>query len=359
MSKYTRYIGLSVLTVFLTAFISPIVFAQGGYSSIMINGSPYFSIDALSHEKGLAVQWDPILKNAVVTGASGFLKLHADSEFILRPEGLIKLREKILYHQGELMAPLSAAAYFERLAPPMLNAVSQPPTHRIKRVVIDAGHGGYDLGAISPSGFQEKVIALRIAELVASELRGMGIETILTRSYDNFVPLPQRSKIANEEHADFFISIHANASLSRSLKGFEVYYLSQESDDASVALANAENEVFLGTAHVQSPTKDVKAIYLDLEASENRKESIFAARDIAAAAQRSVSIGAQRVKSAQFHVLKWTECPSILVETGYLTNPEDEKKLSDPNYQEDLARAIATGFFNYKLEFEKTDGFTK
>ncbi len=359
MNRAIKNAVLGILAVFLWHFCALETFAQSNASPITIDGAAYFSIDALSRQKGFQFQWDPILKNAVVMSSSGFVKFHADSEYILGPQGVVKLRDKVRYFQGEIMAPLSATPYFDQITPSVPTVSLGVPSHRIRKVVIDPGHGGYDLGAISPSGINEKELALKIARMIVLEISKMGVEVTMTRHSDVFIPLSERSKIANEKQADLFISIHANASPSRSLKGFEVYYLSQASDDMAVALENAENATSLGTAQVAGPTKGVKAIYLDLEASENRRESIHAAQDIATAVQESVVIGARRVKSAQFHVLKWTECSAILIEMGYLTNPEDERRLNDSRYQEELSRAIARGFLNYKIEFEKTNGFTQ
>lgn len=328
--------------------------AQGQIAAVTIHGVPYFSVDHISREKGLELQWDPFLKNATVQGSEGFIKFHVDSEFILNQDRLVKLNHKVLYFQGEIMAPLTASEYVEVLTPA---APSIPSIQRIKRVVIDAGHGGYDLGAVSPGGIKEKELALTIAKMVARDLRKAGLEVLMTRGEDVFIPLPDRSRIANDNETDFFISIHANASPSRALRGFEVYYLSEASDDMAVALEQAENVPSLRTAQVAEPSKDLKAIYLDLKAAQDRKESIYAAKILTETVRSSVVVGAERVRSAQFHVLKWTQAPSVLIEIGYLTNTEDELNLADPIYEKLLAKAIVRGFMDYKIAFERTNGF--
>ena len=356
-----------ILCAFFALSSSSPVFAQNP-AAVTIHGVSYFSIDAFSREKGFQYQWDPLTRNATVTGSLGFIKFHADSEFILNQKGMTKLKDKVLYFQGEMMAPLSADKYLDEIAPlssviaktPQATNISLlAPAHRIRRVVIDAGHGDRDFGAVSPGGIKEKELVLSLAKMVEKEIRETSVEPVMTRSSDVFIPLEQRSKIANDAQADFFISIHANASPTKSLKGFEVYYLSPGSGDTAVAVEQAENFSSLGTAQVTEPKKDIKAIYLDLEASENRKESIRAANAITSAAAQAVDIGISRIRSAQFRVLKWTHSPSILIEVGYLTNTDDEIKLADPVYQRRLAKAIVRGFMNYKMEFEHTDGFTQ
>lgn len=369
MSKISGLLPWFFGILLVLAGIEP-SFAQAQMAPVTIHGASYFSIGTLSRDKGFEYQWDPFLKNATVTSASGFIKFHVDSEFILNRNGLIKLSDKVLYFQGEVMAPWSANEYLEAISNVVgLSTAGQTsqeavvlspvPTHRIKRVVIDAGHGGYDLGAVSPGGIKEKELTLKVAKMVANEIRQTSVEVIMTRSDDTFIPLAARSSIANDNEADFFISIHANATSSKSTNGFEVYYLSEAVDDMAVALEQAENVSLPGKARTMEPTKNLKAIYLDLQAAENRKESLRAASLIADRVQQSVDIGARRIKSAQFHVLKWTQAPSLLIEIGYLSNTEDELKLADPIYEKRLAKAIVSGFMNYKMEFEQTNGFTQ
>ena len=203
-------------------------------------------------------------------------------------------------------------------------------------------------------------MVLEVAKSLRDELRKEGIEVILTRSYDVFIPLARRAAIANKKAADLFVSIHANASLTTSLKGFEVYYLSEATDDTALALERAENSVLhLESAEWDAPSKDLKAIVWDMKEAENRKESLKLSRWITDSVENFAGVSTHRIKAAQFYVLKWAECPAVLVELGYLTHPLEEKKLNNPLYKQELVRGIAKGLLEYKAEFEKTDGFTK
>jgi N-acetylmuramoyl-L-alanine amidase len=238
-------------------------------------------------------------------------------------------------------------------------ARSLPPVHRIHKVVIDAGHGGEDFGAISPEGLREKQVVLDIAQRVRRSLEARGLEVVMTRNSDVFIPLAERARIANKTKADFFVSIHANASLSRSLRGFEVYYLSEATDDAALALERAENSVLrLESAHAGFD-KGLKTIFWDMHESENRKESLQIAEQVKGSVTGAVSTAAQRIRTANFYVLKWTECPAVLVETGYLTNRQDERLLHSPVYRAQMAEAVVDGILNYRKVYESTDGFTR
>ncbi len=335
---------------------------------VRLNGVSYIPVSLFSSAHHLDYAWDPVLKNAVLSGPGGKIKLHVGSAFILAGDDLVRLNEKTRWLNGDVLIPYSASPYLEKLegqgkSGGTLSApVSLPQAlaHRIRRVVIDPGHGGRDYGAISPYGPREKEVVLDLARAVAGELESRGLEVILTRHTDVFIPLQNRANIANKKKADLFISIHANASRSRKLNGFEVYYLSEATDDEALALERAENsspgpqENFLIKSGI-----GLKAIVWDLKESENRRQSVLAAEKIVAAVDRSVSISDKRIRSAGFYVLKWTECPAVLVETGYLTNREDQKRLRNPLYRKELASAIVRGLGDYITEYEQTDGFTR
>ncbi len=242
---------------------------------------------------------------------------------------------------------------------PQVGAPAVIPAHRLQRIVIDAGHGGKDLGAVSLRGIHENDLVLEIARQVRDGLRESGIEVVLTRDSDRFVPLPLRAKVANKKNADLFISIHANASTSKALKGFEVYSLSEATDDNALALERAENSPLrLVGARVAEDNVRLRTVLWGLRERENRRESVRLSSDIGNAALRSIPIAARRMRTANFYVLKWTECPSVLVEIGYLSNHQDENKLLSKRYQRGLSSAIVKGILKFKDRFDRSNGFT-
>jgi N-acetylmuramoyl-L-alanine amidase len=390
MLSKLRKTTVMAAAIFLAAgfFTGVPAYALNGGATLMLGGAPYLALDAACRQKNLNFHWDPLIRNVTVSGLEGSVKFHVGSEYFLNRGQIAKLDAKVRLYRGAVVAPLSAVGYIDALSNPkslvstaeMVLSPERPgaapakiappavltqkaavlPLHRIRRVAIDAGHGGKDHGANGPWGLREKDLVLEMSRIVKRELEKLGIEVIMTRDSDTYIALAERANIANRKQADLFVSIHANASTSRSLQGFEVYYLSEATDDAALALQRAENSVLkFENGETQNPTNGTKAIFWDLTESENRRQSIKVANFVADSARRSVPIAARRVKSAQFYVLKWSESPAVLVEMGYVTNREDDRKLKSPFYREGLAQAIVSGILDYKREFERTDGFTE
>ncbi len=326
----------------------------------------FLDLETFSVARGLHYRWDPLTQLASVWNETQVVKFRVGGQFALSQGHLVRLSSKTRLSSGSVQVPFPAKEYLDGLGSlslhgmiPVPAQINTPIHHQIRRVVIDAGHGGEDTGAVSPYGLKEKRVVLDVARKVKTALESRGLEVVMTRSSDIFIPLADRTQIANKLGADFFVSIHANASLSRSLQGFEIYYLSEATDDVALALERAENSSIRLQSTFHVPSTEFKTIFWDLHESENRKESLRIARHVSVAVSSSVSVAAQRLRSANFYVLKWTECPAILIETGYLTNKQDERRLRDPLYKTALAQAIADGIWHYKTEYEATDGFTQ
>lgn len=227
--------------------------------------------------------------------------------------------------------------------------------HKIKKIVLDAGHGGYDPGAIGRDGIREKYITLDITKKVAGLLEKEGITITLTRKDDTFVPLWRRVDIANKSGADLFVSIHANASVSRRLKGFEVYYLSEELDDSARAAGAArEHAMKFDNNSIYRYTAALNEILWDLELTENRRDGIELGNQVL----EEIDVSKRDIKSARFFVLKGAQMPAILVEVGYISNKDECSRLSSKEYRSDIADRVARGALDYKREFEATDGFS-
>ena len=213
---------------------------------------------------------------------------------------------------------------------------------KIRRVVIDAGHGGRDAGAVGPHGVREKEMALSIARKVAIRLKALGFTVILTRRDDTFVSLDDRTRIANEAHADLFVSIHCNAARKRKLEGVETWTLNVASDRYAARLAAFEN------ADADRTVSDLRLILADLATKANASDARELAQSVQASLVRTLRsrVGAVRdhgVKQALFYVLLGTHMPSILVETGFISNPAEEARLKSTRFQEGTAEAIARG----------------
>lgn len=228
---------------------------------------------------------------------------------------------------------------------------------RFDAIVIDAGHGGHDVGATGPSGLHEKNLVLDVSKLLAVRLRKRGVHVVLTRSRDEFLSLEKRTAVANDARADLFVSIHANASSSQKPRGIETYFASLEaSDDAARATAERENSAF-GAAAPQFGTADPLAMILgDLIETQHLQESSEFAK-LAQSELSSVVLARSRgVKQAPFVVLMGVQMPASLVEIGFLTNPDDEQGLRRSHHRALIADALAEAVIAFGERYDARRG---
>jgi len=218
---------------------------------------------------------------------------------------------------------------------------------KIRRIVVDPGHGGHDPGAVGPSGIQEKdvvlAIGLKLRELFREEL---GLDVVMTRSTDVFIPLEERTAIANKVGADLFLSVHANAASNHSAAGIETYYLNLAKTDKVAQLAAKENGTSLDKVSV------LQAILFDLMANYKLNDSAHLADEVQKTLHKKIrtrysDVKNLGVKQGPFYVLVGASMPSILVETAFLSNATEESRLKDSAYQDMTANGILEGVRNY------------
>ncbi len=231
---------------------------------------------------------------------------------------------------------------------------------RFDRVVIDAGHGGDDHGAEGPGGLREKDLVLDLALRLAKKLRAQGLAVQLTRESDAFVALDARTEIANRARADLFVSIHANASRAKSARGVETFFASPEaSDEAAEALARAENAAFGPAAAKLSDGDPVLAILGDLMAQQQLADSQEFARTAQRELARSGAARSRGVKQAPFVVLMGVQVPAVLVEVGFITNPQDEKALRKSAERERIATGLARAIGAFRARQDERSGVSQ
>jgi N-acetylmuramoyl-L-alanine amidase len=226
-------------------------------------------------------------------------------------------------------------------------SVKKPSLSKIRRIVVDPGHGGHDPGAVGPNGVQEKdvvlAIGLKLRELFKDEL---GVDVVMTRSTDVFIPLEERTAIANKVGADLFLSVHANAAANRAAAGIETYYLNLAKTDKVAQLAAKENGTSLEKVSV------LQAILFDLMANYKLNDSAHLADEVQKSLHRKVKgkyadVKNLGVKQGPFYVLVGASMPSILVETAFVSNAQEEARLTDPAYQDMTANGILEGVRSY------------
>ena len=222
-------------------------------------------------------------------------------------------------------------------------------------VAIDAGHGGKDPGSHGPGGTLEKNVTLAVAKELADQInRQPGMKAVLTRDGDYFIPLAQRYKIARENNADMFVSIHADAYTSSDARGSSVWVLSPrgKTNEAARWLADRENRAdLIGGVSLDDKDDSLAAVLLDLQQGYAMQASESIAGNVLKALGSLGPTHRGYVERANFVVLRSPDVPSILVETAFISNPVEERKLRDPSHQSRLAEAVMGGVRNY---FEAT-----
>ena len=219
---------------------------------------------------------------------------------------------------------------------------------KIGRIVIDPGHGGHDTGTIGPTGLMEKDlcldVALRLSRII--EQRLPGAEVIFTRTDDTFIPLEERTNLANDKKADLFLSIHANSSRNHGARGIETYYLNLKASPEEMEVAAREN------ATSQQNVSDLQELVKKIARNEKIEESREFAEDIQDSLAHRVQRSARNVKNrgvrrAPFVVLIGANMPSVLAEISFLSNPADEQLLKKGEYRQRLAEGLYQGVVNY------------
>ena len=224
---------------------------------------------------------------------------------------------------------------------------------KVGRVVIDAGHGGHDTGSIGKAGLREKDLVVdigrRLGELIETNL---GADVIYTRTTDRSVSLKERTKLANDSEADLFISVHANSSRLRSIRGVETYYLSFTTNSWALGVASREN------AAAQRSIHELESLLSKIALTEKIEES----REFAGKVQKSLYGGLAKqtkglrnrgVRKAPFMVLIGAKMPAVLAEVGFLSNPEDEKLLKSSSYRQTIANHLFEGVRGYSDTLSK------
>jgi N-acetylmuramoyl-L-alanine amidase len=226
------------------------------------------------------------------------------------------------------------------------------------KVVLDPGHGGEDPGAIGPTGLKEKDVVLEIAQRLQKKIiKELGWEVAITRRDDHFIPLDERTAIANKEDGDLFLSIHANACQDRRVCGIESYILGTTTNEAALRLAAKENNIS------SAKVSDLQIILADLKLNDPNK--VIPSSRLAEYVQKDLVNRLQKgygevkdlgIKQAPFIVLMGAEMPSILIEVSFISNPLEEKRLRDPRYLDAVANAVLEGLKGYAHDAKAVKG---
>lgn len=323
---------------------------SGLKTAAVIDGTRYVTAESLCQIYSLIYHWDPVAKKLTFKKDNKEARMMVNSATALLNDNVCTMEKEVRFYQGSAVIPESFAGrmlrdFFreERVRGRSTFSNLGLP---LRRVIIDPGHGGKDPGAVGRRGLLEKDVVLDIAKRLKGKLRSAGIDVILTRDTDEFISLEERGAAgnANSNKADFFISIHANASRSRWVKGVEVLYLSEAIDEDTRSLkASKDYELDVEEDYCGD---DTAAIIWDLIYRDDRKSSQEMAELICSSLSKNLSQKSRGTKPARFQVLK-TNLPAILIEVGFISNSGEEKKLSSTSYRNKIAQAIARGILEY------------
>ncbi len=358
----------------LTWFLGLAVLSLGSLEASLIEyriaRHPYYRLSELAQSLNLESTWEESRDVMTLASDKMVLKFMPYNDWFWANHQVFSLRGMVCYHQGQLMVPASVRktihdildrpasriqAYFQAPKPKVKKS-----SYRIRTIMLDPGHGGKDSGALGAQGLKEKNIVLKVGLRLKQLLRDKGFQVLLTRKNDIFLPLWKRSQLANEANVDLFISLHANAARNKKSNGLEVFYLSDEMDDHARALAAKENGVMQleGSHHQQHYflPNDTNLALREITLDEYRRESVKLSEFILDEMVNATGLRRRGVKGARFYVIKHTLRPAVLVEMGFVTNPEEAKVLLCNT--ERIASSIAEGIVSYSREYERSEGFS-
>jgi N-acetylmuramoyl-L-alanine amidase len=248
-----------------------------------------------------------------------------------------------IYGSRDEATPAEVPSNTRDVTPSRLSLLARP----VRTVVIDPGHGGKDPGATGYGGLREKDVNLRLSRLLARRLESRGFRVVMTRDDDRFLSLEDRTVVAESAGGDVFVSIHANATRNRATRGIEIYYLNANHERHSLDVAARENGIRV--SEVDGLQRALARLRVSEVSEHSRQLAHIVHEDLLSGLGKTYGrVPDLGVKKGPFYVLFMTSMPAILIETGFVTNREDARRLRDGNYLDTLAAQIAAGLGHYR-----------
>ena len=366
----------------LLGFISFIVL----FSSVALSQEDFLPLSQIADDLGLTYIPNPGTHRFILKGPGLEAFFSPGMGRFLVNGRLVEMEAPARYKAGELVVPNTVkdrlivsrgrprVSRIPPIAPITPVAPARAARSVFRKIVIDPGHGGHDPGAIGSYGLKEKDVNLDIALRLSSILRTQGLEVILTRSEDIFLSLSQRTQIANRAETHAFISIHANSGHA-SARGFETFIVKERfreeswrgggyyDDDRRALLAAREANISPDLLGTRTIAPSVEPMLFSLLYEEYRRESLELAKEIQASLDRALAVPDRGVKffhrQGDLYVLKWSRCPVVLVEVGFLSNRYSARLLATRDYRQRIAQALAEGILNFRDKFNRTRGFSQ
>lgn len=331
----------------------------------MIGEIEYFNIIEMNKAFKATVQEDILDQRLNVNMYNEQFIFLIDSSLMMFKGAQYNFTHSIIQKDGNYFLPVSLLT---KVMPLVINSkisvregkilAANPIDNRLRTIVLDPGHGGKDPGAIgySKKNF-EKEIALKLVQKLKKKIEdNLNVRVLLTRDKDEFVSLQQRTEFANSSGADLFISVHCNAHRKEEIDGIEVYYLSTAKTDDARAVEALENQVvyqYEGGEEAVQRYDDLAFILADMAQSEHLEESYHLGMKLQNTLVGATGSCNRGVKQANFYVLRGAFMPAVLVEVGFLSNKDEEKKLINAAYQDKLVEAMFQGIKDFKYKYDQ------
>ncbi|MDP2653281.1 MAG: N-acetylmuramoyl-L-alanine amidase [Candidatus Omnitrophota bacterium] len=305
------------------------------------------NLKEMCEANGISWQLDSVSQTVTMRKGSKEARALVGSHLVVLDGKTIPLSAPLKIQRSLIIVPPDfKAEIIDRLlaAAPVKTAARM----RFQKIVLDAGHGGKDPGAIGRSGLREKDVTLGIVQNLAKKLRGKGFEVVLTRDRDVFLTLEQRTEIATRAQADLFISVHANASPSKNTQGVEVYACRElESKEKKEDQRRRNHQLLFSGLSMEQNSDTLKKILEDMMYSYKRVESYSLASFVASVVSDETRAHNRGRKMAGFFVLRNTLTPAILVEVGYVSHGKEENLLKTDGHREKIAQGLAQSIWEY------------
>ncbi|MBM3253574.1 MAG: hypothetical protein FJZ16_04915 [Candidatus Omnitrophica bacterium] len=328
------------------------------FNVIELGNLKFVSVNELCARLDLTYRWDSFSKRLILNRGKENIVVAVGSSYALVNDKIEDIKYPIRLSDGMVVIPYEFAQKLGYMFQESLKEVSIIPKKEflfgINTVILDPGHGGKDPGAIGKTGLKEKDVVLDIAKDLKDILSSKGLNVVITRGSDEFISLPERVKIANDNKGDLFVSIHTNASRAKMARGLEVYYLSEVAEyDNEVKEDMNWNSYNSTKDNSMSPSSYLDEILQELMLTVNRYDSIKLANNVADSIAEKLFIRNRGIKRAKFFVLKGAKMPAILIEIGFITNRFEEKNLKNSYYRRMIVEAIAEGITEFRERYKE------
>lgn len=331
-------------------FISGCATQQPVISPPPISGTQEVSLKYLCEKHHAFCQWESLDQVVTISLGGELAKVLVGSDIVLLDEKTVFLNRPVQMRNGavKVSSDFETKIFGGKEAKVRAPLKGKYFLKKIRKIVIDAGHGGKDPGTLGRGGSKEKYIVMDISKRLEKILKKRGIDVIMTRRNDTFVSLKKRTEIASRSNADIFVSVHANSSPSRGVQGVEVFSLK----NLSILEKNEEqrkvnHKLLLKSLDAKAKSSEVEDIIAEMLYVYKQGESAYLAEKVAKKTASFVKVKNRGAKHARFYVLRNTLIPAILVEVGFLSNPREERLLKTKAYRQKLAEGLARSLLDY------------